>query len=500
MDGMTRLRLGLLLSVLATGARELRAQGEPFRPEYHFTPQRNWMNDPNGLVWFGGTWHLFYQHNPFDDTWGHMSWGHAVSRDLVHWTHLPVAIPEADGIMAFSGSAVVDSENTSGFGTRKRPALVAVYTGHREGRQDQRLAYSTDSGLTWTRLPEPVLDLDKADFRDPKVFWFNRGRHWVMAVSLPLEHRILFYSSPDLRNWTRTGAFGPAGATGGAWECPDLFPAPIEGGDTAWVLIVNINPGGPVGGSGTQYFTGRFDGSAFVAEGDTATRWADYGSDFYAAVSWNDVPDGRRVWIGWMSNWLYGQKVPTSPWRSAMTVPRTLALRRTAGGLRLVQRPVAEVARLARGLPATFVGGTVAEAAAWLQTQHELPAALDVSLALAGPWQTPLSLDVASGDSDRTTVTIDAAAGEISVDRRRSGLVAFHPAFAARHIAPLRVTGDTVRVRLLLDASSLEVFAQDGESVLTELMFPKPGPRRLILSAEREGPRVAGMSVQTLGR
>ncbi|MEZ0333678.1 MAG: glycoside hydrolase family 32 protein [Gemmatimonadales bacterium] len=496
----TTLPCRVLLLAFALDASSLAAQTEPYRPVYHFTPARNWMNDPNGLVWSDGEWHLFYQYNPFGDTWGHMSWGHAVSRDLIRWNHLPVAIPEENGIMAFSGSAVVDHGNTSGFGTRDRPPLVAIFTGHREGRQDQRLAWSIDSGRTWTRLSRPVLDLGTADFRDPKVFWYGPGKHWVMSVALPAEHRIAFYSSPDLRRWKRTGTFGPAGAVGGVWECPDLFTLPIEGGDSSWVLVVNLNPGNPVGGSGTQYFTGEFDGARFVADGETTTRWADFGPDFYAAVSWSDVPatDGRRVWIGWMSNWLYGQAVPTSPWRSAMSVPRELGLRRTPAGLQLVQRPVAELARLRRGAPEEFAGGSLADASEWLEARGALPEALDLSLTFSGPWRSPVSLDVTSGERDRTTVTVDAAKGELTVDRRESGKVDFHPAFAARHVAPIRPVGDTVRLRVLLDASSIEVFAQDGESVLTELIFPTPGSRKLRLRAADGGPRVARIGLARL--
>jgi fructan beta-fructosidase len=323
-----------------------------------------------------------------------------------------------------------------------------------------------------------------------------------MAVALPAEHRIAFFSSPDLRRWTRTGTFGPAGAVGGVWECPDLFPLPIEGGGSAWVLIVSLNPGNPVGGSGTQYFTGTFDGARFVADGDTATRWADHGADFYAAVSWSDVPvkDGRRVWIGWMSNWLYGQDVPTSPWRSAMTVPRELGLRRTPAGLRLVQRPVAELATLRRGAAEEFAGGSLAEASGWLEARGAVPEALDLSLAFAPPWHWPVSLHLTSGEHDRTIVTLDRRKGELIVDRRLSGTVDFHPAFPARHAAPLWIPGDTVRLRVLLDASSIEVFGQDGESVLTELIFPGPGPRRLHLAAADAGPRVVRMSLSRLSR
>ncbi|HEY8837746.1 MAG TPA: glycoside hydrolase family 32 protein, partial [Dehalococcoidia bacterium] len=242
-----------------------------------------------------------------------------------------------------------------------KPPLIAIYTGHREGRQDQRIAFSNDRGRTWTKVPAPVLDLHMADFRDPRVFWHEATSRWVMAVALPNEKKVNFYTSHDLKRWKYVSEFGPAGATGGQWECPDLFSLPIEGGGRKWVLIVNINPGGPAGGSGTQYFTGRFDGTRFVADaGARDIRWADYGPDFYAGVSWNDTPksDGRRIWLGWMSNWLYAQDVPTSPWRSSMTVPRELSLRRTPGGLRLVQKPVGELKKLRMVPPLQFGRGS----------------------------------------------------------------------------------------------------------------------------------------------
>ena len=335
---------------------------EQYRPQYHFTPASNWMNDPNGMVYHDGEYHLFYQYNPFGDRWGHMSWGHAVSPDLLHWEHLPVAIPESEGVMAFSGSAVVDWNNTSGFGTADEPPLVAIYTGHTGERQSQYLAYSTDRGRTWTVYDgNPVLDIGLKDFRDPKVFWHDEQERWVMVVALPDQYRVSFYASPDLKEWTHLSDFGPAAAVGGIWECPDLFQLPVDGDpdNTRWVLIVNLNPGSMAGGSGTQYFIGDFDGTHFTAEAPAAgttsegmameaALWADYGKDFYAAVSWSDIPeeDGRRIWLGWMSNWQYANDIPTSPWRSAQSIPRTLELRTTPEGLRMVQRPVEELQTL----------------------------------------------------------------------------------------------------------------------------------------------------------
>ncbi len=466
---------------------------EPYRPQFHFTPERHWTNDPNGLVFEGGEYHLFYQYNPKGDVWGHMSWGHAVSRDLVHWRHLPVAIPEENGVMAFSGSAVVDHRNTSGFGRDGQAPLVAIYTGHHTDRprQDQRLAYSTDRGRTWTRYAgNPVLDIGESDFRDPKVFWHAPSARWVMAVAWPKQRKVRFYASPDLQSWSHLSDFGPAGATGGDWECPDLFPL-----ERRWVLIVNLNPGGPAGGSGTQYFVGDFDGRRFVAEGGVARAagvaappqpplWLDYGPDFYATVTWSDVPesDGRRLALGWMSNWQYAAVVPTSPWRGAMTVPRELVLRRTPEGLRVAQQPVRELASLRRGAPRTFGGGTVAQAAAWLAEQGPLPPLLEVEVELAGLAMTPLALEIGSGKGEATTVSLDAARGQLSVDRTRSGLVTFHPAFPGRYQAPLRVMDGRCRLRLLLDTSSLELFAQDGETTLTALMFPTSTTRALRLS------------------
>lgn len=491
----------LLLAALVLLPGLARAQGEPFRPQFHFTPERNWMNDPNGMVFYDGEWHLFHQYNPSGDRWGHMSWGHAVSRDLVHWTHLPVALEEENGVMIFSGSAVVDWKNTSGFGQGGVPPLVAIYTGHREGRQDQRIAYSHDRGRTWTKLATPVLDLGMADFRDPKVAWHAPSGRWIMTVALPNEHKVQFYASANLKQWTLTGDFGPAGATGGQWECPDLFPLPVDGGGTKWVLVVNINPGGIAGGSGTQYFTGTFDGRRFVADSTTETRWADYGSDFYAAVSWNDVPrsDGRRVWLAWLSNWLYAQDVPTSPWRSAMTIPRTLSLRSTDRGLRLVQQPVAELARLHVEPPTRFRGGTFAAASQWLASRGDLGPLLDVEMQFTGVRGTsPFSIEIQTGADERTSIIVDGGHGTLAVDRSRSGISAFNAKFAARHPAPLRLVDDAVRIRFLLDASSLEVFGQDGETSITDLVFPTGASRTLRLVADGTGPRVRGITIHRM--
>ena len=777
---------------------------EPFRPQYHFTPARNWMNDPNGLVYYKGEYHLFYQHNPFGNTWGHMSWGHAVSRDLVHWTHLPLAIPEMGDEMVFSGGAVVDKRNTSGFGTRANPPMVAIYTAARPGSQAQALAYSLDRGRTWTRYAgNPVLDIGSAEFRDPNVFWYEPEQRWIMAVALAVERKISFYSSPDLKTWTHLSDFGPAGAVGGVWECPDLFPLPVDGdrGRTKWVLVVSLNPGGIAGGSGSQYFVGRFDGRRFVADdrgeyvapggerfegfegtgygawtatgtafgtgpaagdlpgqagvagfagrglansfhgGDAATgtltspafeirrpyinllvgggphahvpgttdnpppagtvfadfegptygagwtatgtfagtsppagtigdqlpvtgyegrqlvntfvdhdlgtgqitsprfeitsdyinllvgggshpypgdagnpptsvnlvvdgqvvrtatgedaerlnwvawnvsefkgrsavidivdentggwghinvdqitfanaparrrssetavnlivdgevvrtasgaeserldwaswrvadligrqarielvdrntggwghiladeitfadaparsvteraNWLDYGKDYYAAVSWKDAPGGRRIMIGWMNNWQYANAIPTSPWRSAMSVPREVRLERRAGLTELVQAPVRLQRTLHVGRPFRSRGTVRSRTRALPQASGRT---LDIRATFRVGSAERFGFEVLAGGEEKTVIGYDAGAAELFVDRTRSGASAFSRSFAdAVQRAPLVARRGEVKLRILVDWSSVEVFADEGRRVITDQVFP----------------------------
>ena len=312
--------------------------GEQYRPAFHFTPKEKWMNDPNGMVYYQGEYHLFYQYYPDDNVWGPMHWGHAVSKDMIHWEHLPIALyPDKLGYI-FSGSCVIDWNNTTGFGSKENPPMVAIFTYHDpEGEknktidfQTQGIAYSLDKGRTWTKyegnpvIPNPGIK----DFRDPKVIWHQDTQKWVM--SLAVKDHISFYSSKDLKSWKLESDFGEkAGAHGGVWECPDLFPLKDQNGNEKWVLLVSINPNGPQGGSATQYFVGDFDGKTFTPNHDKI-KWIDYGADNYAGVTFSDIPaeDGRRLFIGWMSNWQYAQVVPTYTWRSAMTIPRELTLKK----------------------------------------------------------------------------------------------------------------------------------------------------------------------------
>ncbi|MBW8897878.1 MAG: glycoside hydrolase family 32 protein [Massilia sp.] len=500
---------------------------EPFRPQLSFSPQRNWMNDPNGLVYHDGEYHMFYQYNPNRDVWGDMSWGHAVSTDLLHWTELPLALPvEKDaggGItqMFFSGSAVVDHANTSGLGQPGKPAMVAIYTAVfpqartvggkplRAGTQAQSLAYSLDRGRTWAQYAgNPVIPAPPAqyaaeyrEFRDPKLFWYEPGHKWVLATVAAQQHKALFYSSRDLIHWEWTGEFGPAGATGGVWECPDLVELPVDGDPTRrkWVLIISLNQGGPAGGSGMQYFVGDFDGKTFTrdrgAAGD-APQWLDYGADFYAGVTYNDAPGGRRLLVGWMNNWLYAEKVPTAPWRSAQSLPRELGLRTVSGQVRLVQQPIGE----AQGLRGPLLYGAPARSIA--RGAQVVP--------LAGAARAPLEMRMLldPGSASRTGVRLgqdayteigyDATRGVVYVDRTRSGKTDLHPQFAARHAAPVGLRDGGLPLRILVDRGSVTVFAGDGEVVLTDQVFPTPGETGISLFSEDGNAQVRDLNVWSL--
>jgi fructan beta-fructosidase len=484
---------------------------EPWRPQYHFTPPKNWMNDPNGMVYYDGEYHLFYQHNPFGDKWGHMSWGHAVSRDLVHWEHLPVALREENDVMIFSGSAVVDWKNTSGFGKDGKPPLVAVYTGHFTNKplQNQHLAYSNDRGRTWTKYAgNPVLDIKEKDFRDPKVIWHEPSMRWVMAVAWPVKRMVRFYTAPDLKTWTHLSDFGPAGSVEGIWECPDLFPL-AAGGKTKWVLIVNVNPGAPAGGSGCQYFVGDFDGKTFTLDPSYPKKtagqksepalWLDRGPDCYAAVTWSDVParDGRRLALGWMSNWQYANDVPTSPWRNAMTVPRKLALWETSDGLRLVQKPVKELEKL-RGPRHRFPGGTIEHTNAWIKRSGFASGPLEMVIEFALAAKGTAGVKLFKGTKEETVIEVDRERGRIAIDRTRSGNVAFHAKFPSVASASVGGTDGRVRLHVFVDACSVEVFVNDGETVLTALAFPSKAGRAVEVVGPNEGATVSAFDMWQL--
>lgn len=721
---------------------------ETYRPQFHFTPEKNWMNDPNGLVYYKGEYHLFYQYNPGGNSWGDMSWGHAVSKDLVHWKELPLALSHDDEEMVFSGSAVVDWNNTTGFGTKKNPPMVAIYTSYAKdtGIQAQSLAYSTDRGRTWTKYQgNPVIDIGSDEFRDPKVQWYAPTKSWLMTVSLSTEHKVQFYSSKNLKDWNLLSEFGPAGATGGVWECPDLFPLAVDGDENniKWVLVVNINPGGIAGGSAAQYFIGDFDGKKFTAEdkgtytpptgmvvqdfegtdfgtwtttgtafgdgpaagalagqgtvdgfdgkgladsfhagdgttgtltspeftvdssylnfkvgggrhphepgtvmeqgpppagtvladfesgsygdwtktgdafgsapatgtlpnqqevsgflgdglvntylnGDSTTGtltspeftidknhinfligggnhpagsanptalellvdgqvvrsatgkdaealnwaswdvsdlagkkaqirivdmntagwghiladqftaadtpaksvvqradWADYGKDYYAAVSWENAPGGKRYMIGWMNNWDYSGAIPTSPWRGAQSAPREMALRTFDGRIRLTSKPVNSLESLRQKSPATAAGVTVKSTSKPLIGPAAKGKALDIEATFSLKDAERFGLKVRTGaNGEETVIGYDTTTQELYVDRTRSGAVDFNSTFPGVQRAPLQTKNGKVKLRILVDWSSVEVFGGSGEAVITDQIFPDPASQGVEVFAE----------------
>jgi fructan beta-fructosidase len=460
------------------------------RPTYHFTPERNWINDPNGLVYFDGHWHMFYQYNPFGIDWGHMSWGHAVSHDLAHWEHLPVALPEQPGYMIFSGSAAVDWRHTSGFGDGDTPPLVAAYTAHTEAEQTQHIAYSTDRGRTWMNYAgNPVISIGLKDFRDPKIMWHEPTRRWVMATVLAAQKQVRFYASPNLREWTHLSDFGSAGATDGVWECPDFFSlhvdhtpsSPFSGrGEKSEKWILKVDNGPSIDGhSGGQYFIGDFDGMTFTCDDPPErVRPLDFGADFYAVQSWNDAPDGRRVWLAWMSHWAYAARTPTSPWRGMMTLPRELSLRRFADELHLIQQPAQELQAL-RSAHYHIADVTLDEANTWLRAQGVRGAALEIEVVFEQKSPLPTSphrgqefgLRVRVGAAEETVIGYYPQEQQLFVDRSRAGDNSFSPRFDDRHAATV-LHDDALKLHVFVDACSVEVFADEGRVVVSELIFP----------------------------
>ncbi|GEM49095.1 glycoside hydrolase family 32 protein [Deinococcus cellulosilyticus] len=631
---------------------------EQWRPQVHFTPQRNWMNDPNGLVYLDGEYHLFYQHNPFGNTWGHMSWGHAVSKDLVHWEELPVAIPEAEDIAIFSGAAVYDKNNTSGLGTAANPPLVAIFTGWNKStnNQSQYIASSTDKGRTWTRYgTAPVLDIGSTESRDPKVFWHEPGKQWIMVFAKAKEHKVAIYGSKDLKNWNHLSDFGPYGSEGDVWEVPDLIQLPVDGDPTKkkWVMIVSVNGGSLYGGSGIQYFPGEFNGTTFTPDplpvvseptgvvfadfegptygdwvatgdafgtgpaqgalpgqspvtgfkgkglvntflnfdqgtgtltspeflinkpfitflmgggnhpGETAmnllvdgkvvrsatgqdsealrakffdvadlkgkkaklqildthtggwghinvdhimftdavvnemefkTLWADFGKDFYAGVTYDNLPTDEKIWIGWMSNWQYAGALPTYPWRNAQSIPRKLSLKTTPEGLRLAQEPI-QALKTQRGV--NFSAGNLPVS----QVNERLKAAgvrgktLEVLLEIDAKDAEALGLKLHKSSAEQTVITYNRAAERISVDRTQAGEGSFSNGFPEVHAAPLKNVGDTLTLHVILDTSSIEVFAEDGRVVFSDLTLSSPSSDGIELFSTGGDPVVRKLEV-----
>ena len=413
---------------------------EKFRPSYHHTPLYGWMNDPNGMFYKDGEWHLYYQYNPYGSLWENMTWGHSVSKDLIHWEALPLAI-EADAIgTIFSGSCVVDKNNTAGFG---KDAIIAFYTSAAES-QTQSMAYSTDGGRTFTKYDKnPVVTFNAPDFRDPKVFWYEGTNRWIMMLAVGQEMQI--WSSANLKDWNKESSFGSEyGCHGGVWECPDM----LKIGDK-WVLICNINPGGPFGGSATQYFVGDFDGRKFTCESmPKVTKWLDYGKDHYATVSFSNAPDGRITVLAWMSNWQYANQVPTKQFRSANSIARDLGLFKDGEETYVSVTPSKEMLAVR--------GAKIKKPSATCEIIVDVKGTMELTLFNA--------------KGEQVVMNYDAQKQTFAMDRTKSGDSSFSEAFSATTVAPTH--GIMKQLRIFIDNCSIEAFASDGKMAMTNLVFP----------------------------
>ncbi len=485
----------------------LNLYNQQHRPQFHFSPEEKWMNDPNGMVFFNGEYHLFYQHHPFGTTWGPMHWGHAVSKDLIHWEHLPIALhPDEHGAI-FSGSAVVDWNDTTGFFDGEA-GLVAIYTSadhypdSDRPRQRQSLAYSKDNGRTWMKYEgNPVLSEEKiTDYRDPKVFWHNQSNKWVMILAT--GQSVTLYTSANLKEWEFASEFGrTAGSHDGVWECPDLFELPVDGeaNDNRWVMLVSIgdNPDFPEG-SRTQYFVGQFDGRTFKNENsDDTILWLDFGRDNYAGVSWSDLPkeDGRRIYLGWMSNWRYANQVPTEEWRSAMTLPRELSLARTESGVRLVQKVVSEINSLREHT----------EVIQDLMVKSDSPVTIDmlsplmeVNAVFEKKNSTSFGIIFKNAVQEWTVIQYDAVSEKIMVDRRQAGISLFSESFPAVQETMLKMEEGKIQLQIFMDTSSIEAVANDGKAVCTSLVFPNQPYDNIVLFSNNGETHVSPLKLTSL--
>ncbi len=467
---------------------------EQYRPQFHFSPDSMWMNDPNGMVYYEGEYHLFYQYHPNSTVWGPMHWGHAITTDLVHWEHLPIALyPDSLGTI-FSGSAVIDWNNSSGLGSNENPPMVAIFTHHNHALektesnlfQYQSIAYSLDKGRSWTKyagnpvIPNPGI----RDFRDPKVSWYEAGQKWIMVLAA--QDRVMFYSSLDLIHWTMESDFGEdVGAHGGVWECPDLFPLKLNG-EELWVLLVSINPGGPNGGSATQYFIGEFDGKQFHNKNtDDNPLWIDWGKDNYAGVTWSDVPseDGRRIFLGWMSNWQYANKVPSERWRSAMTLPRELKLAEDENGYLLTSVPVAEVKELRKERtklePGTQKKMDIGPALGDEPPLFEIDLVFEYEPTESEDPETAVEFGIIIESTlhEQMVIGFNTHSKQVFISRmQNSGKTAFSEDFTGMHTAPYHISEDgEIRFHAFIDLASIELFVDEGALAMTELCFPESG-------------------------
>lgn len=507
-QGLSRLTA---LYLLFAGPALFAAAPSLYRPRFHFTPPAHWMNDPNGMLFYKGEYHLFYQHNPNASVWGPMHWGHAVSKDLVRWEHLPIALYPEPTEYIFSGSAVIDAKNLSGLGSTRNPPMVALYTGHNpvlrgEGSklfENQHLAFSLDKGRTWTKFAgNPVLkNPGIADFRDPKVFWHNPTKKWIMILAA--QHRVHLYSSANLKEWQFESEFGEnIGAHGGVWECPDLFSLEVDNEKvTKWVMLVSLAGGPNRGGSATQYFTGDFDGHRFVPDSDQ-TRWMDWGFDNYASVSWDNAPvkPTERIVLGWMSNWPYANVVPTEVWRSAMTLPRRLSLQKEGNEYHLLSAPVNQLKSLRKtrirpaALPATLSGEQELRTKPFTLQRSELLLTFEKEAAVDS-----FGLILENRLGEQLILGYAQSSQKLFVDRRNAGLSNFSDAFAGVAESPYNANTRT-QFHLYIDACSAELFVDGGKRVMTNLIFPTEPYNKLILFSKGGKTSVREVEIYQLGK
>lgn len=473
-----------LLGVSATNPAKHNTIGvdEKYRPKYHFTPDSMWMNDPNGMVYYQGEYHLFYQYYPKANVWGPMHWGHAVSKDMITWEHLPIALfPDSHGYI-FSGSAVIDWQNTSGFGSIDNPPMVAIYTYHNPEKekagaidfQTQGIAYSLDKGRTWKKYEQnPVISNPGfKDFRDPKVIWHDATKRWIMVLAV--KDKTMFYSSKDLKKWDFESEYGLKDDKR-LWECPDLFTLKVEGSnEIKWILVVSMQSGAPNGGTGTSYFIGDFDGHRFVnSQPENKQYWLDVGTDNYAMVSWSDIPaqDGRKLMLGWMSNWQYAQQVPTYRWRSAMTLPREVTLVKMAvKEWKLKSEIVREFESYKEKKTAISKNNIVNDHLLILQ-KNPIVCELNISFNRK-PLQGEFTISISSPEKDTLKIGFDPTSNRYFIDRVKAGISDFNKAFPAKHFSPCLSQNTSLSMKIILDKSSVELFADEGLTAMTDIFFP----------------------------
>lgn len=474
---------------------------EKYRPVYHHTPLYGWMNDPNGMFYKDGVWHLYFQHNPYGSKWQNLSWGHSTSKDLINWTPEPEAL-EPNGLgMVFSGSCALDTNNTAGYG---KDAVLGLYTSA-DVSQTQSLVWSKDNGKTFEFYPaNPIITLE-SEARDPNMFWDEKAGQWVLLLAHALEHEMLVFTSPDMKEWTLQSSFGKGiGAQGGVWECPDLFKLKVDGTDEEkWVLICNLNPGGPFGGSATQYFVGDFDGKTFKAdtdsEGKIPTKWMDYGKDHYATVSWSDAPDNRRTVIGWMSNWQYAAEVPTMQYRSANTLPRDLSLFRAPdGNIYLSSAPSPELLALRDKLSVNVKKANIRKKAVRYSLPEANSGVCEILLDVDARKSEQINFIIANNDGEKVVMEYDVADHTLSFDRRESGNVDFSQDFPAVTVSPTFEDNGKISLRIFIDRSSIEVFGNNGQFVMTNLVFPERPYTSLSISSTGGNARIENLKIYSI--